>query len=276
FRAEKYGVAETPHLGMEHQSIIAYGNQYRGGPNGFDWLHHHELGHEWWGNLVTAEDWRHFWIHEGLCTYMQALYSEEREGTMAYHHVLYEDRRSIRNQNPLVPAKPTSMHTMDSKVGNDVYYKGAWVIHMLRYLIGREQMLQVLRRFAYPSADLEKTTDGSACRFVSTADFVRTAENISGRKLGWFFNCYLDQPKLPKLVSEIEGERLRLRWETPEGYPFPMPIEIEIGGKVERIEMPGGRAELAASRYANGRLDPEMWILKEPRLIEVTPGATPK
>jgi aminopeptidase N len=54
FRNEKYGVVETPHLGMEHQSIIAYGNKFRGGPHGYDWLHHHELGHEWWGNLVTA------------------------------------------------------------------------------------------------------------------------------------------------------------------------------------------------------------------------------
>ncbi len=273
FRGEKYGVAETPHLGMEHQSIIAYGNQYKGGPYGYDWLHHHELGHEWWGNLVTVEDWRHFWIHEGLCTYMQALYAEEREGLMAYHHALYEDRRKIRNQKALVPEKPAGMHEMDAQVGNDVYYKGAWVVHMLRYLVGREQTLQVLRRFAYPSPDLEKTTNGSACRFVSTADFVRQAEEISGRKLGWFFDLYLNQPKLPKLVSEIREGKVMLRWETPKGYPFPMPVEIEVNGKIERIEMPEGGAALPAERYATGRLDPNMWILKEFRLIEVTPVA---
>ena len=58
FRGDKYGVVETPHLGMEHQSIIAYGNRFSGDPNfDYDWLHHHELAHEWWGNLVTAKDW---------------------------------------------------------------------------------------------------------------------------------------------------------------------------------------------------------------------------
>lgn len=274
FRGEKYGVAETPHLGMEHQSIIAYGNKYRGGPHGYDWLHHHELGHEWWGNLVTAEDWRHLWIHEGLCTYMQALYAEEREGLMAYHHALYENRRHISNQHALVPEKPTGIEVMDRDVGNDVYYKGAWVVHMLRYLIGPDQTRTVLRRFAYPTPEMEKLTDGSACRFVSTADFVREAERVSNRDLDWLFDFYLNQPKLPKLVSEFSGEKLLLRWETPEGYAFPMPVEIEVNGKIERIEMPGGRAELSAARYAKGRLDPQMWILKESRQIELKPASS--
>jgi aminopeptidase N len=272
FRGEKYGVAETPHLGMEHQSIIAYGNKYNGGPHGYDWLHHHELGHEWWGNLVTVEDWRHFWIHEGLCTYMQALYAEEREGSMAYHHALYEDRRRIRNRHALVPEKPTGIEEMDRNAGNDVYYKGAWVVHMLRYLIGRDQTLMVLRRFAYPKPELERLTDGSVCRFVSTADFVRQAEEISGRQLDWFFDLYLNQPKLPKLVSEIRDDQLLLRWETPPGYVFPLPVEIEVDGQVERIEMPGGQAELSAARYGRGKLDPQMWILKESRLIEIEPA----
>lgn len=273
FRAEKYGVAETPHLGMEHQSIIAYGNNYKGGPHGYDWLHHHELGHEWWGNLVTAEDWRHFWIHEGLCTYMQALYAEEREGTMAYHHALYEKRRNIKNQHAVVPEKSTGMQAF---VDTDAYYKGEWVLHMLRYLISREQTLTVLRRFAYPTPEMERITNGRASRFVSTADFVRHAEEVSGRKLGWLFNLYLNQPKLPKLVSENRGDKLLLRWETPKGYPFPMPVEIEVNGQIERIEMPNGQAELSAARYAKGRLDPQMWILKESRLIDVTPAGRPE
>lgn len=276
FRGEKYGVVETPHLGMEHQSIIGYGNNYKGGPHGYDWLHHHELGHEWWGNLVTAKDWSHFWIHEGLCTYMQALYAEEREGLMAYHHALYENRRRIRNQYPVVPATPTGMKEMERTVPDDVYFKGAWIPHMLRYLLGRDKMLLVLRRFCYPTPELEKTTDGSACHFVTTADFVHQTEVTSGRDLSWFFNLYLNQPKLPKLISEFKGDKLLLRWETPKGFPFPMPLEVEVNGQVERIEMPNGQAELKGARYAKARLDPQMWILKEPRLIEVAnPGLSP-
>lgn len=273
FRGEKYGVAETPHLGMEHQSIIAYGNKYRGGPHGYDWLHHHELGHEWFGNLVTVSDWRDFWIHEGLCTYMQPLYAEEREGLMAYHHAMYSNRRSIENKHAMVPAGPATMQVMDDDLGNEVYNKGAWVVHMLRYLIGREDTLKVLRRFCYPTPELERSTDGRACHFVTSEDFIRTASEVAGRDLHWFFNLYLYQPKLPRLVSTIEGGKLLLRWETPDGYPFPMPVEIEVDGRPERIEMPGGKAELDAARYGHGHLDPNFWILKENRLMAVQPPA---
>jgi len=272
FRGEKYGVVETPHLGMEHQSIIAYGNKFKGGPLGYDWLHHHELGHEWWGNLVTVSDWRDFWIHEGLCTYMQALYAEEREGLMAYHTALYTSRRTLKNEYAVVPDGPTSQQVIEEKLGNEVYNKGSWVVHMLRYLVGKDTMLTILRRFAYPTEAAERSTDGSACRFVTTADFITMANSISGRDLGWFFNVYLFQPKLPMLVSTIEGDKVLLRWETPEGYPFPMPLEVEVNGQVERIEMPGGRAELSAAKYGHAKLDPNMWILKESRVIDVQPA----
>ncbi len=66
FRADKIGIAETPHLGMEHQTITAYGNHFKYNADGDDWLLFHEFGHEWWANLVTANDWRDFWIHEGF------------------------------------------------------------------------------------------------------------------------------------------------------------------------------------------------------------------
>lgn len=269
FRAEKYGVAETPHLGMEHQSIIAYGNRYRGGPHGYDWLHHHELGHEWWGNLVTASDWRHFWIHEGLCTYMQALYAEEREGIVAYHHAMYESRRKIRNESAMVPERSTGMHDMFEGPGNDAYYKGAWILHMLRYQIGREQLVECLRGFAYPTPEWEARTDGGIGRLVTTDDFIRVVEEVTGRERNWFFDLYLRQPELPRLVSRREGEKILLEWDTPEGYPFPMPVEIEVDGEIHRVDMPEGRAELSAVIFGEGLIDPRMWLLKEPKLMDM-------
>lgn len=267
FRAEKYGVAETPHLGMEHQSIIAYGNNYRGGPHGYDWLHHHELGHEWWGNLVTAQDWRHFWIHEGTCTYMQALYAEEREGIMAYHHFMYDKRKLVKSQHPIVPSTSTGMADMFKKLGNDPYYKGAWMLHTLRYLVGKEQTLNILRRFCYPTSESEKINNGSAVRFVNSQEFIRNVEKVTGHKLDWMFNLYLNQPKLPKLISEIKGDKLLLRWEVPRGFEFPMPLEVEVDGKIERVEMISGQTTLDANRYRNAVVDPNSWILKETRLI---------
>jgi aminopeptidase N len=84
FRADKLGIAETPHLGMEHQSIIAYGNEFKYDADGVDWLMFHELGHEWWANLVTAKDWNDFWIHEGFQSFMDALYKEKLNGKQRF------------------------------------------------------------------------------------------------------------------------------------------------------------------------------------------------
>ena len=102
FRADKYGVVQTPHLGMEHQSIIAYGANFDNGSMtggvdwGFDALHHHELSHEWWGNLVTNADWKDMWIHEGFGSYMQALWLEDTQGIERYHEYMASIRPSHR------------------------------------------------------------------------------------------------------------------------------------------------------------------------------------
>lgn len=266
FRDEKYGVVETPHLGMEHQTIIAYGNQFRGGPHGYDWLHHHELGHEWWGNLVTAEDWSHFWLHEGTCTYMQVLYAEERQGTMAYQHAMYADRKRIKSEFPMVPDQPTSIDTIDEQLGVDMYFKGSWILHTLRYLIGKEQLQTCLRRFAYPDPSLESATNGSAIHFSNTKDFVNLIEEISGQDLQWFFDVYLQQAALPKLVEQREGDHWIIRWDVPEGYRFPMPLEIEHDGNIIRYPMDQGHLTLPGSSK-NVQLDPNNWILKERRSI---------
>jgi aminopeptidase N len=74
FRDEKMGVVETPHLGMEHQTINAYGNEYKKDVYGFDWLLQHEFAHEWFGNQLTNLDNDDMWLHEGFGTYMQPLY----------------------------------------------------------------------------------------------------------------------------------------------------------------------------------------------------------
>ncbi len=103
FRADKYGVAQTPHLGMEHQSIIAYGANFDNGAMtggedwGFDALHHHELSHEWWGNLVTNADWKDMWIHEGFGSYMQALWLEDTQGIERYHEYMASVRPRMGN-----------------------------------------------------------------------------------------------------------------------------------------------------------------------------------
>jgi aminopeptidase N len=271
FRGDKYGVVETPHLGMEHQSIIAYGNKYRGDPNfDYDWLHHHELAHEWWANLVTARDWADFWIHEGIGTYMQPLYLEERFGREAYQKKMKIDLLRVMNNAPVAPAPPrTSDSIYFSKTGTDapggdIYFKGSWICHSLRWLLGDETFFKVLRRWAYPDPALEKTTDGSAVRFSDTDELLAIAEEVSGRKLGWFFEVYLRRGPLPVLAVERDGGTLSLRWEAPDELPFPMPVEVMVGGEARRVPMEGGEATLEVGE-AEVEVDPELRVLRDLR-----------
>ena len=265
FRADKYGVAQTPHLGMEHQTIIAYGANFEndamtGRDWGFDALHHHELSHEWWGNLVTNVDWSDMWIHEGFGTYMQALYMERLEGIEGYHAYMNGSRGGISNRQPVAPRG-----VLNSKevYGGDIYYKGAWILHTLRYVMGDERMSEFLREMAYPTREgRSDPTDGCQCRFADTDDVERVAELTSRLELDWFFDLYLRQPELPELRAERDGSSLQLRWITPDDLPFPMPVEVAVNGDVRRVEMTGGAAVIDIGN-ADFEVDPKDWILRE-------------
>ncbi|RRB82041.1 M1 family peptidase, partial [Escherichia coli] len=102
FGDEKLGVVETPHKGMEHQTINAYGNDYAKAPEGFDWLFQHEFAHEYFGNQLTAANWDDYWLHEGYGTYMQPLYGRWREGEARYATMLADERGKIANLRPII------------------------------------------------------------------------------------------------------------------------------------------------------------------------------
>ena len=264
FRNEKYGVAETPHLGMEHQTIIAYGNKYpQRREFDYDWLHHHEMCHEWWANLVTCRDWKDMWIHEGIGTYMQALYIESRRGPEAYKIEMGKKRRSLVNRGAVAPkaTQDSKQIYFGSRSGNDIYYKGSWIMHSMRWVMGDKPFFEALRRMAYPDPAKEKVTDGTQVRFSDTDEIRRIAEKHHGASLQWFFDVYIHQPKLPKLdVKEVDGT-LILTWEVPEGLPFPMPVPVEVAGDIRRVEMTHGSAtiKLGGKKYV---IDPNRRILK--------------
>ena len=269
FRADKYAVVETPHLGMEHQTIIAYGNQYRKNPEGYDELHQHELSHEWFGNLITARDWSDYWLHEGFGSYMQPLYAETLRGKEAYHTVIARLRAGIKNKYPVAPRGPLTAGEVYFEPPDylastgDMYGKGAVVLHTLRGLVGDRLFFQLLRRWLYPTPDWERRTDGSQVRLVDTDQFIALAERMTKRKLGWFFAVYVRQPALPKLVMTRAPGQVSLRWETPGRLSFPMPIEVEIGGERRRIEMPNGRAVIRLPADARFAIDPDQWVLRD-------------
>ena len=268
FRAEKYGIAHTPYLGMEHQTIIAYGDEFLDGAHGFDWIHHHELGHEWWGNMVTAADWRDFWIHEGFCTYMQALYAEAMGGPESYRSELAGYREQLRNERPLAPRSPRStagIYFTDgpgSASNHDIYYKGAWVLHTLRWVMGDAAFFDALQAFAYPTEAHRTATDGSQSRFATTDDFLTIVNAHAGADFSWFFETYLRQPALPRLSTEREGATLTLRWDQPAGVPVEVPIEVEVNGERRRVAMDQGTGTVSLPPGADVMIDPDSWLLR--------------
>ena len=222
--------------------------------------------------LVTAKNWNDFWIHEGIGTYTQALYAETLNGPAAYHQVMSEQRRGIANHGAVAPREPHSSQEMyftskwkDSPAG-DIYNKGSWIMHSLRHLLGDKDFFHVLRRFAYPDPEMEKITDGRQCRFATTDELLAIAEKETGRKLGWFWEVYLRQPQLPKLIGELKEGNLYVHWETPNDLPFPMPIEVAVGDKAIQVEMKDGKAVVPMHGAKEFVLDPQDWILraKEP------------
>jgi aminopeptidase N len=268
FRTDKLGIVETPFLGMEHQTLIAYGNDFEYDENGHDWLMFHELGHEWWGNLVSAPDWNDFWIHEGFQSFMDLLYIEKTRGKEAYFTEMKKAYQGIGNVRAVAPREPRTQIQMSYVAPNfveddsDVYGKGALILHALRFYLGDETFFKALRKMAYPNAETEKISNGKQTRFATTEDFLKLVNELSKQNLGWFFEVYLRQPKLPRLIAETSGNQLNLRWETPNNLPFPMPIEVKIGNEVKRVEMPNGKATVSIPNGAAYQIDPNGWVLK--------------
>lgn len=261
FRADKYGIAQTPFLGMEHQTLIAYGHDFTTGGLGyeapFDVLHFHELAHEWYGNLATVKDWRDFWLHEGPATYLEALYAESLRGDSAYHAVVDHFRSGIDGGTPIARTKPTPAQEMYHR---DVYYRGALTLHTLRYVIGETAIRDLLRRFAYPDGTSPNTEP--PFRSVTTSDFVRVAEAVAGRSLDAFFQVYLYQAALPALDTTRTAGGLRLRWTDTGDVDFSVPVPVEVGGETRRVSMTNGNGRLPVPDGATLRIDPRGWVLR--------------
>jgi len=144
------------------------------------WLGAHEFAHQWWGNMVTCRNWNHFWLNEGIATFMAAAYIEHRFGRAAYlreieeNHANYEKVRAAGKDKSLV--FPDWLHpTADDRTL--VYDKGAYVLHLLRELMGERAFWNGLRLF----------TQRHFAKSVVTEDFVAAMEEANGKSLKDFF-----------------------------------------------------------------------------------------
>ena len=134
------------------------------------------------------------------------------------------------------------------------------MLHTLRYYLGKETFLKVLRRWSYPDPEMEKIKDGGQCRFVTTDDFLQIAEDVSGEKLDWFWEVYFRQASLPKLNAIIKDNVLNLEWQTENHIPFHVPVEVKIGDETVKIKMIEGGSSIKIPGGIDPEIDPDRWL----------------
>jgi aminopeptidase N len=200
FWNDGYALVETPYLGMEHQSAIAYGNQYMRGylgrliPDGidFDYIIIHETGHEYWGNSISCSDHAEMWIHESFCTYSEALYVEYMYNFEEAVRYLAMQKMFVKNKKPILG--PMNVN-FDGWGHSDHYYKGAWILHTLRNSINDDEKWFGLIKSFYQKHKIS---------VISTEDFVTYASEYIKRDLSKFFEQYLEHPTIPTLLYRIK------------------------------------------------------------------------
>jgi aminopeptidase N len=228
FWKDGYALVETPYLGMEHQSAIAYGNDFLPGYHGntshidgleFDFIIVHESGHEWWGNSITTNDIADMWVHEGFCTYAEVLYVECMYGYDAMLSYVNNQKRSVRNDKPVI-----GPYHVNAEGSSDMYFKGSLMLHTLRNLIADDVLwFEIIKGIAN---DFKyQTIDGQV--------IINYINEKSGKDFTDFFNQYLKNKEIPEFQYKLqkEGRNITLlyRWEAI--ISFDMPILINTGRK---------------------------------------------
>ena len=223
---EAIRASETPHLGMEHQTNIAYGNKYRYeklGDHYFDWLLHHEFGHEWWANKVTNSDWAHMWIQEGICSFGDAMATRELAGEEAYLKRMQQTARSASNRFPIVRGEQVDS---DSAYHGDIYGKGAFFMHTLRYIMGDDKFFPTLKKLA---TDPQYTYDNT----VVTADVEKLFSGAYGKSLQPLFHLFLyTTDKLEVHVRQTNDNEYMVKLLD---LDMAVPIDVQTDAGIQKI-----------------------------------------
>jgi aminopeptidase N len=233
FWKDGYCLVETPYLGMEHQSAIAYGNNYLNGylgrsltgyPLDFDYIIIHETGHEWWGNLVSMQDVADMWIHEGFCTYTESLYVECMKGKKAAYEYVAASSNIVQHDRPV-----EGLYGVNYEGSSDMYPKGALMLHTLRNVLDNDKrwfevIKGILEEFSYQT--------------ITSKQLIAYINKKTGKNFDAFFEQYLRHTRPPVLVYSLKegdtGAKLECYWKT-DAKGFDMPLKVRYGGQEQWI-----------------------------------------
>ncbi len=268
---EKYGVAEYVGYwgGMEYQTLSSVQPYYITGNHINDDLFVHELAHQWWGDCITPKDFHHSWISEGFATFTEALYFGHLEGAERYHHYMNKENNALDYKGIMYRQDISDPNKVYAGI---VYYKGAWVIHMLRHVVGEENFWAGLREYR------SQFEYGSA----TTEDLQHAFEKVVGDSLGWFFHQWIYEPNYPQYTygwnQEMHDGQHKLyvfiRQDQTDAPLFKMPVDLTItttasettftvmvDDSLEKVKF------ISPDSITNLQLDKDDWVLKRAEVI---------
>ena len=216
---------------MEHQTMITFDNKFiykTIGGQEYSANLFHEYAHEWWANKVTNKDWGHMWIQEGIATYAEALAMFEIGGEAAYDEIIAGHRKNTRNRMPIIPAVDEATEEQVYS-GGDIYGKGSFFMHSLRYVIGDQIFFPTLKKLA---TDPKYVYDN----FVTTSDVEELFSNASNKNLKPFFDFYLRTTKVLDIsIKEVGYQKFQIK---VNNYFMDLPFDIIANGHISRTIIP--------------------------------------
>ena len=232
--ADGYKLVEAPHLGMEHQSAVAYGNHFMNGYLGrdlsgtgeglkWDFIIVHESAHEWFGNSITSADIADMWVHESFANYAENLYTECQSGKAAGARYVIGTRRRVRNDRPIV-----GQFGVQDEGSSDMYDKGGNMLHTIRQLVHDDERWRGILRGLGTTFGHTVVTGTQVQQYISAQ---------AGMDLSRVFAQYLTTTMIPSLEYAVVDAAVAYRWANV--VPgFDMPVRVALGSGDSRLLRP--------------------------------------
>ncbi|HEY7636693.1 MAG TPA: M1 family metallopeptidase [Gemmatimonadales bacterium] len=222
-----YQLVETPFLGMEHQSAVAYGNGYENGYKGtdlsgtgwgltWDFIVIHESAHEWFGNSITSADIADMWVHESFANYAENLFTECEYGPAAGSAYVIGTRKNVKNDRPII-----GPYGVNEEGSGDMYYKGGNMLHTIRQIIGNDSTWRSVLRGLNATFQHQIVTGQQIQAYISAH---------AGVDLSKVFAQYLTTTQIPAFEYRIRGSTLSYRWgQVVPGFDMPLRVALQAG-----------------------------------------------
>lgn len=226
FKEDGYKIVESPYLGMEHQSAIAYGNHFANGylgsdlsgtgyGNSWDYILVHESAHEWFGNNITTKDIADMWVHEAFATYAEGLFVEFTQGYKQGQEYIKGLRSKVQNDRPCI-----GVYGVNNEGSEDMYFKGANMLNTIRSVINKDSVwFGILRKMNVVFR--HQTINGQ-----DLIDFICKESKLNLRPV---FYQYLNTTQIPSLLIKRDHKgSISYRWaNTQKGFNMPVDLIFE-------------------------------------------------